>query len=307
MVDTDTFLTTLYIMVDECCQSHLPPEVHPGPQASLSRSAVVTLGLLGSGPASQANVRSIATPHSLGAPPFPCYPIAPSSIACSAVTMRPWWRASCTGWTAWRAATGSTTLWTAQRAEPGCQTSGRWLAAGPGRHRLEQPPRLVRGLPPAHRRQSTGGITGLGFGSASAKDQPWAETFFALRQQPHLGGLSVGKPALCPYVSEKGFEGQAAHAPWWQGYGAQVMCPPKRTSQQPSSQRRRRWLAGVRQIVETVDDKRHHTFGLSRERPHDLTGFQARLAAKLAVHTYCIWLNEQLGRPSLAFADLVNW
>jgi hypothetical protein len=47
MVDTDTFLTTLYVMVDEFCQSHIPPEVHPGPRASLSRSEVITLGLFG--------------------------------------------------------------------------------------------------------------------------------------------------------------------------------------------------------------------------------------------------------------------
>jgi hypothetical protein len=45
MVDPDTFLTTRYGMVDEFCQSHLLPEVHPGPPASLRRSEVVTLGL----------------------------------------------------------------------------------------------------------------------------------------------------------------------------------------------------------------------------------------------------------------------
>jgi hypothetical protein len=63
----------------------------------------------------------------------------------------------------------------------------------------------------------------------------------------------------------------------------------------------------VRQIVETVYAKVPHSFRLSRERPHDLTGFQARLAAKMTWHHVCIWLNEQLGRPSLAFADLVDW
>jgi hypothetical protein len=46
---------------------------------------------------------------------------------------------------------------------------------------------------------------------------------------------------------------------------------------------------------------------LDRERPHDLSGFQARLAAKMALHTFCIWLNAQLGRPRLAFTDLVDW
>jgi hypothetical protein len=38
-----------------------------------------------------------------------------------------------------------------------------------------------------------------------------------------------------------------------------------------------------------------------------LSGFQARLAAKMALYNFCIWLNEQLGRPWLAFTDLVNW
>jgi hypothetical protein len=63
----------------------------------------------------------------------------------------------------------------------------------------------------------------------------------------------------------------------------------------------------VRQIVETVDDNVHQAFGFSHERPHAWIGFQARLAAKMALHHVCIWLNEQLGRPSLAFADVVAW
>src|SRR5262245_3749343 len=47
MVDVDTFLTTLYVLVDDFCLLSLPPAPHPGPQAALSRSAVVTLALCG--------------------------------------------------------------------------------------------------------------------------------------------------------------------------------------------------------------------------------------------------------------------
>ena len=47
MVDTDTFLTTLYVMVDDVCKTCLPPESHPRPQAALSRSETVTLALFG--------------------------------------------------------------------------------------------------------------------------------------------------------------------------------------------------------------------------------------------------------------------
>ena len=32
MVDVDTFLTTLYVMVDDFCKTSLPPETHPGPE-----------------------------------------------------------------------------------------------------------------------------------------------------------------------------------------------------------------------------------------------------------------------------------
>jgi hypothetical protein len=42
MLDVDTFLTTLYVMVDDFCQSH-PPKKRPGPEAALSASEVLTL------------------------------------------------------------------------------------------------------------------------------------------------------------------------------------------------------------------------------------------------------------------------
>ena len=46
---------------------------------------------------------------------------------------------------------------------------------------------------------------------------------------------------------------------------------------------------------------------LWRERPHELSGLQACLGARVALHNFCIWLNEQLGRPRLDFADLLGW
>jgi hypothetical protein len=69
----------------------------------------------------------------------------------------------------------------------------------------------------------------------------------------------------------------------------------------------RRWLAGLRQMIETVNDKLLHTFRLTQERPHHATGFQARLAAKVGLHNFCIWFNLHLGRAPLAFAELLDW
>jgi hypothetical protein len=48
MVDIDTGLSTLYMMSGDFCNWHVPSEpLHPGPQASLSHSEVITLALFG--------------------------------------------------------------------------------------------------------------------------------------------------------------------------------------------------------------------------------------------------------------------
>ena len=152
-----------------------------------------------------------------------------------------------------------------------------------------------------------GVITGFSFAPASTKDQKLAEDFFAFRHTPHPRLPTLGAPALGWYVADKGFEGRELHQRWRDRYGARLISPPKGNSKTPWPKGLRRWLAGIRQIVETVFEKLYHAFGLDRECPHQLDGFQTRLAAKAALHNFCIWLNRQLGRPSLAFADLLGW
>jgi hypothetical protein len=121
---------------------------------------------------------------------------------------------------------------------------------------------------------------------------------------------SVGQPAGGPYAADKGFAGRARHARWKGCLDAAVWCAPKRLRRQgshPWPKAARRWLAGKRQIIETVFDKLQNSFGLRRERPHCLGGLAARLAAWVGLHNFCIYLNRLLGRPNLAFADLVDW
>jgi hypothetical protein len=308
MVDVDTFLTILYVMVDDFCKTSLRPERRPGPQGTLSRSEVVTLAIFGQwqGFGSERGFYRYAQRHLRAA-----FPQLPAREQFNRQVRRH------------HAALGAfflhlVALLTAQRcAYEALDSSGvptrdakrrgaGWL---PGRADIGWSNRLgwYEGFHLLMAVNPVGVMTGFGFGPASSNDHPLAETFFALRRQPHPGLPSVGAPALGPYVVDKGFEGQANQQAWGQAYGAQVICPPKRNSRAPWPKRLRRWLAGVRQIVETVYEKLWHTFRLDRERPHDLSGFQARLAAKMVLHNFCIWLNEQLGRPRLAFADLVNW
>jgi Transposase DDE domain len=153
----------------------------------------------------------------------------------------------------------------------------------------------------------TGMITGFGFGPASTHDQRLMETFLAARAFPVEGLSSVGKPAQGVYLADKGFAGNKPHAQWRQFYSAEVITPPHQTSHLHWPKEWRRWLASLRQLVETIYDKLLNMFRLARERPHSLTGFQARLAAKISLHNFCLRLNADLQRPLLAFADLIDW
>ena len=47
MMDTDTFLATLYVLAGDFCKYQLPPEKTLGPKPSLTRGEVVTLALFG--------------------------------------------------------------------------------------------------------------------------------------------------------------------------------------------------------------------------------------------------------------------
>ena len=308
MVDVDTFLTTLYVMVDDFCRLALSPAPHPGPQAALSRSEVVTLALFGQwqGCGSERGFYRYAQRHLWAA--LPSLPTREqynrqvrqqhAALVAFFLSLVRLLGAQCCASEALESSGVPTR--DAKRRDagwlPGLAASGwsnrlGWYA---GVH-------LLRAVKPV------GVMTGCGGGAASTKDQPRADTFFALRRYPQPGLASVGAPARSPYVVDKGFEGEANHTAWWTTYGAQVLCPPKRNSKRPWPKPWRRWLAGVRQIVETVYDKLQHTCRLDRERPHALSGLQVRLAAKMAWHNFCMWLHEQLGRPRLAFADLVDW
>jgi hypothetical protein len=308
MVDVDTFVTILYVMVDDFCKLELPVEKRPGPQASLSRSEVITLAIFGQWQrfGSERGFYRYAERHLHSA--FPNLPhraqfnrllrghrdaivafflhlvqrlgaqdCVYEALDSSAVPTRD----------AKRRGAG----WLPGLADIGWSNRLGWYE---GFH-------LLMAVSP------DGAITGFGFGPASAHDQPLAESFFALRRHPDPRLLSVGAPAKGPYITDKGFLGQQAHRRWRYCYGATVVSPPQRHSKHYWPKPLRRWLASIRQIVETVFEKLHNSFRLNRERPHDLTGFQVRLAAKIALNNFCVWLNDQLGRPRLSFADLLSW
>jgi hypothetical protein len=74
MLDVDTFLTALYVIVDDLCQSQASEQRRPGPPASLCQSEVVTLSIFAhwSRFASESDFYRYAEAHLRGA--FPNLP-----------------------------------------------------------------------------------------------------------------------------------------------------------------------------------------------------------------------------------------
>jgi hypothetical protein len=307
MVDVDTFLTTLYVLADEFCKEFLPPEIRPGPDASLAPSEVVTLAIFGQLCRFESERSFYRYADRNLRPAFPTLPHRPQLnrlVRCQ--------RDAITGF---------------------ALHLSKWLVPG------EQPFELMdcvaartrdsrrRGpgwLPQAMRGRSNrigwyigfnvltvtspnGVITGFGFGPGNANERSLAETLFCARDSPEPRLPSAGRTRAGAYLADTGFWGPDRQALWRDVFGIEVYCPPERKTRWRWSKELRRRFARYRQIIESVHNRLLHPFRLELERPHDLYGFAARLAAKVALHNFFIWFNRELGRPLMAYAELIDW
>ena len=311
MVDVATFLTELYVMVDDFCQSQWPPEPAPGPEGALARSEVVTLALFAQWGwfTSERDFYRYAGRHLR-----PAFPSLPARTQFNRACRRQ--QAAIVAFALSLAGqlVGREDLYEAldSTAVPTRNVRRRGRGWLPGQADIGWSNRLgwFEGLRLLLSVTAVGVITGWGAAPASTKDQPLAESFLALRQHPDPRLPRVGPATTRAYLADKGFAGRHQRAHWKQAYGATVIAaspPHSREHPQPWPKEWRRWLAGLRQIVETVTAKLQGCFRLEAERPHCLAGLLTRLAAKMALHNFCLWLNRQSGRPLLALADLVDW
>ena len=308
MVDIDTFLTILYVRVDEFCKAHPPTDTRPGPETALTRSEVVTLVIF----AQWAQFRSERDFYRYAQRHLrPLFPKLGARSQFNRAVRRV------------HATVVALALDCAHDLEPGTAAYEALDSLGaPVRHAKRRGSGWLDGLrglgwsnrlgwyqgfPVLTAVNPRGVITGFGFGPGNTSDQALTETFLAVRHAETARLPSVGRTVSGYDVVDKGFEGERRRQHWACDYGAQVICAPRQQSLRPWPKELRRWLASLRQIVETVHDKLTHSFRLEAERPHEVEGFQARLAAKVALHNFAIWLNRQLGRASLEFADLVDW
>jgi hypothetical protein len=308
-MDPDTFVIWLYFTVDNFSKQHLPPDRHPGPAGGLSRSEVITLALLScwSRYPTETAFYAEAKRHLRWA-----FPHLPDRTQYNRLVRR------------YTAAITQFALFLADVLVPACSYEVLDSTAARVRDHRRRGRGWFAGI--VQRGWSTrlgwyvgfhvltccspqGVITGFGAGSANTDDRDLAETFLAARACREPGLACCGHPHSRGYLADGGFWGPRRQQHWRTCYGAEVVAPPQPGTHYYAtwSAAARRWLTAHRQIVETVHDRLLLTFGLDRDRPHTVEGFRARLAARVALHNFCCWLNHQLGRPLLATADLIAW
>jgi hypothetical protein len=224
----ETFLTTLYVMVDEFCKTNWPQEAsHPGPGACLSCSEIVTLAVFGqwSRFESERGFYRYAQRHLRSA--FPQWPTREQFnrrlrehrevIVAFGLSLVQLMQAQAglyelldSSGIPTRDAKRRGAGWLPGQADIGWSNRLGWYE---GFH-------LLCAITPQ------GVITGFGFGAASTHDQRLAETFFAARAVPTPALASVGNKAQGVYIADKGFAGDEPQQMWRERYGAQVISPP---------------------------------------------------------------------------------
>jgi hypothetical protein len=327
MFDTDTFLTTLYVMCDDLCKTHEKAHnqtqlssntpTRMGRPVSLTRSEVLTLSLFGAwgrfaserdfwrwaqrnGKAAFPTLPDRSTFHRLRRAAWPELLRLFEALSEQALSQEKdemLYQVMDTTALVTRNFKRRGRSWLEGIANLGYCSREGWFCGL----------RVLLCVSPR------GAITGFGLSHGSCKDQPLADAFLAARahQDPHDEERPpVGSPSPVLYLADSGFGGKKNHKRWREEYGAPVCAVPQRVKKSdphPWPRAMRRQHAAWRQIIETVNAKLLHTFGMDTERPHSLEGAHVRLLARCALHNFCLLLNRQQGRPDLQFADLWKW
>ena len=308
MHDTDTFLTTLYVLCDDFCKrfqraqpAAFQPPAAPGRPRALTASEVVCLSLFSqfSRFRSQRAFWRFATARLQ--PYFPDLPCRTTSnrlqrrdqavLAAFAQALAADLGAQAPARLS-HLIVDATPVVTRDRRRRG---KGHLAAADyghAGRLGTYQGLRLLAVCTPV------GVISAWGLGPASVGERELLDALLAAWRPP--------APEV-PLLADRGFVGRDCQARWQHDCGTTVLCPPHPKHREAADWTlpQERWFAGARQMIETVFEKLQNCFGLRDERPHELDGLTARVAAKVCLHNLLLWLNAQLpDRPLLAFCDL---
>lgn len=143
---------------------------------------------------------------------------------------------------------------------------------------------------------------------------PVAATHASRAERPspplgHIGVLqAVGQPRTGWYLADRGFNSRRWRELWATRYDAIVLCIPPAADPERATWSRQDclWLAAHRQIVDTVFARLSQVFDFEHLNAHSRWGQYTRIAAKLAAYHLGLWFNQSLGRPLGALATLIT-
>jgi hypothetical protein len=296
MLDLDSFLVSLYVLVDDWWKlEHASEAPRVGRPALLSDSEVITLAILAQWPRfrSERDFWRFAWAHLRPYFPNLC---CQSQLNRRVRSMEPELRDFQRGMA--RDLRGASEVYhvldtTLIPAIVRVRASRRGLFCGQATFgRSASKTEWVYGFKVALSVSPKGVICAFGLAEAASDERPIGE--FLLIEDPHDA-----------YLADKGFTGVQWERRWSELYGALVAATPKNNSKRAWAKTDRRWASGKRQIIEGVIDQLKDIFALERHRAKTLQGLLARLAAKIAAYTCGQRLNDQLGRSLRHLADLL--
>jgi len=171
----------------------------------------------------------------------------------------------------------------------------------------------------------SGSITGWLLGSAHSDDRWLLQALISHRagalvlagpkaKQPgrpsippeHVGPALAGGITRTPYyLADQGFNGWRWRNFWQAHYATVVVSAPATHERGAWSLPLRRWLNSRRQIIETVFSLLTQVFAFQHLQAHSRWGQYTRISIALAAHNLGIYINRLLGRPDLSHATLI--
>lgn len=332
MLDTATFLTTVYTVLDDLYQSDLAPlRAHtPGRRPRVSDSEVLTLALLG-------HWYRLSERALLRRAAGDWRPFFPDQLSQSAFNRRVRGLATVFSWLVPRLAAelGAATAryeildGVSVPLERCCRgATQRLLGADADFGKGGSDKRWYYGCKLLLSVTPQGVVTGFVAGPANTEERWLAEALLSGRESHGVGAwcgadvpapqrsagklyhgpsgpvwprLGLGVRGSDAYLGDCGYTGAWWTQHWRQDYGARVVTPWSYTPEDTTALRAH---AALRQIVET--DNAHLKGDLALEYPgaRSRWGLRARVAAKLSMLNLALLLNQRAGRPLFALATL---
>jgi len=296
-LDLDTFLTTVYVAVDDVYKEHLQPllPARRGPAPRLSDSEVLTLALLASWgrwssdrafwrwaqthlPAHFPRLGSLSRFHRRRQTLAPLLGLLFRTLAQQTAPPSPYRVLDATPVPVVKLPRWERSPFRGEAALSWCAAKREWYVGF----------KLFLAVTPE------GVITSAALLPANVGDRPGAESIFVQEQHP------------C-YLADKGFCSQAWEQEWRERFGVTVLAAPYRRHKRAWPTKVYRRMSRRRQIVEVVINLLKDGFGLERHRAKTVAGLTAQVTAKLAAYVLGVALNARLHRRLLAFASLIAW